>query len=569
MPVKIFFCYAHEDELLLDKLKAHLKPLQRQGRIDVWHDRDISAGTEWEKEIKEHLDAAQIILLLVSPDFMNSDYCYSIEMKRAIERHEREEAYVIPIILRHVYWQGVLGKLQALPTDAKPVSGSSWRNRDEAFLDITVGILDVIEEIDRQKEIEIQEEQLDQKKQTTISTTLLGTQITDIKSPRKKALLILTAGQPLPDILMLQHLQPELVIIIAPQEGWRHQKIFSDVTRALPSCKVEKIYTIDASNLNACMQACVEACLLYPEWDWVFTISSSTKIMSLAAYEIAKQRNIPLWLVDGLRKKVHSLVREEEVDAHRFFQLTVDEYMRSYGYTISDSKSTNHLYQSYQSNFSAWRNVTQELIRSPDTETIRNLLRASSLTNRQARIMLRSELKTSSLLQSLEQNGLLEITQDSDDNISCSISYDNAQFLMGGWLEIYVWHEVIEAGFADDCRWGFHIMNGQVQFEIDLAIIYKTRLLIVECKTAPNTFKDTHLARLDSTANLLGGSYVSKIFVTNEMGTGAMFESFCEKARLRNIVVITKEALPDIATILRREVTAPSYMRIESRDIFK
>lgn len=84
MAVKIFFCYAHEDEALLKKLKDHLMPLQRQRHIDVWHDRDITAGVEWEREINEHLNTAQIILLLVSSDFMGSDYCYGIEMKRAV-----------------------------------------------------------------------------------------------------------------------------------------------------------------------------------------------------------------------------------------------------------------------------------------------------------------------------------------------------------------------------------------------------------------------------------------------------------------------------------------------------
>src|SRR6266566_1658579 len=145
MPVKIFFCYAHEDEQLLNKLKNPLIPLQRMGLIDVWHDRDISAGTDWEQQIKGHLNAAQIILLLVSPDFMVSDYCYSIEMQRALERDKRGEARVIPIILRHVYWQGVLGKLQALPTDGRPII--KWSHLDEALYNVTEGIRKVIEEI--------------------------------------------------------------------------------------------------------------------------------------------------------------------------------------------------------------------------------------------------------------------------------------------------------------------------------------------------------------------------------------------------------------------------------------
>src|SRR5438045_5413886 len=118
MPVEIFCCYAHKDEALLNKLKTHLTPLQREGLIDVWHDRNISAGTEWEREIGQHLNTARIILLLVSPDFIDSDYCYGVEMKRAMERHERGEARVIPVILRPVYWKKApFGKLQALPTD--------------------------------------------------------------------------------------------------------------------------------------------------------------------------------------------------------------------------------------------------------------------------------------------------------------------------------------------------------------------------------------------------------------------------------------------------------------------
>jgi len=159
MTVSIFFCYAHEDEALLNKLKTHLKPLQRQGLIDVWHDRDISAGTEWEQEISERLNEATIILLLVSPDFMNSDYCYSVEMKRALERHERKESIVIPVILRPIYWQGVLGKLQALPTGAKPVGDRSWHNVGEALYDVAEGIRTVVEQISAKLTAQTEEEQ--------------------------------------------------------------------------------------------------------------------------------------------------------------------------------------------------------------------------------------------------------------------------------------------------------------------------------------------------------------------------------------------------------------------------
>jgi len=148
MPVKIFFCYARGDEELLNQLKSHLSPLEAMDLIEIWYDREIRAGTPWEQEIRESLDAAQIILLLVSPDFMNSDFCSSKEMKWALERHNRGDAKVIPIILRPVYWhEGPLGKLQVLPKDGKPVKSSDWYDLDSAFYDVVVGIRKVVSDL--------------------------------------------------------------------------------------------------------------------------------------------------------------------------------------------------------------------------------------------------------------------------------------------------------------------------------------------------------------------------------------------------------------------------------------
>ena len=148
MPINIFICYTRKDEALLNELKSHLEPLRQEGLIHVWYDRDIGIGTEWEPQIMRHLNTAQVVLLLVSPDFMASKYCYGIEMKRALERHELGQARVIPIILRPVFWHGKpLGKLQALPTDGKPVTSAFWQDRDAAFYDITQGIYQVVKRL--------------------------------------------------------------------------------------------------------------------------------------------------------------------------------------------------------------------------------------------------------------------------------------------------------------------------------------------------------------------------------------------------------------------------------------
>lgn len=138
----LFFSYSHVDEWLRDELETHLKLLQRQGMISTWHDRKILPGSEWNHEIDHCLESATIILLLISADFIASQYCWGKEVKRALERHESGEATVIPVILRSCDWHGLpFAKLQGLPKGMKPVK--SWRDRDAAWTDIATGIREI------------------------------------------------------------------------------------------------------------------------------------------------------------------------------------------------------------------------------------------------------------------------------------------------------------------------------------------------------------------------------------------------------------------------------------------
>jgi hypothetical protein len=143
MPLEVFYSYAREDEKLRDEIEKNLTLLRRKGLIVGWSDRRVSAGGTWSDEIDAHVHSAQIILLLISADFLASDYCYGVELNRALERHARHEAIVIPIILRPVDWSGApFAHLQALPRDARAVT--TWENRDEAFADIARGIREVV-----------------------------------------------------------------------------------------------------------------------------------------------------------------------------------------------------------------------------------------------------------------------------------------------------------------------------------------------------------------------------------------------------------------------------------------
>jgi hypothetical protein len=164
---ELFYSYSHKDAELREELERHLSILKRSGIVQGWHDRAIDAGAEWAGQIDEHLGKADIILLLISADFLASDYCYDIEMKRALARHEAGEAIVIPVILRPVDWSGApFAKLQCLPTHAVPVT--SWANRDEAFRDVAEGIRHAILKAARPPDTELQERAVDAAMPSTV-----------------------------------------------------------------------------------------------------------------------------------------------------------------------------------------------------------------------------------------------------------------------------------------------------------------------------------------------------------------------------------------------------------------
>lgn len=147
MPFPVFISYAHSDRKLCQQLEKHLSNLKQQNVITSWYDGDISPGTEWKSQILDHLNRAQIILLLISVDFMASDFCYSIEMKQALARHDANQARVIPIILRPTDWQDApFAKLKVLPTGGKAVT--RWPTLDDAFEDTVQGIRRAITDLE-------------------------------------------------------------------------------------------------------------------------------------------------------------------------------------------------------------------------------------------------------------------------------------------------------------------------------------------------------------------------------------------------------------------------------------
>lgn len=144
-PLKTFICYAREDRAALESLMGHLAVFQRNGQVQFWYDREITGGKNWDDEIRFNLKTADIVLLLVSPDFFRSDYIHSIELDEALRADRAGEALVVPVILKKCLWHkdANISRLQALPVEGKPVFDKThWPDPDDA-------LYNVAEEFDR------------------------------------------------------------------------------------------------------------------------------------------------------------------------------------------------------------------------------------------------------------------------------------------------------------------------------------------------------------------------------------------------------------------------------------
>lgn len=143
--MRAFISYSHHDKSALDRLHVHLKNLTRDGHIETWYDRDILAGSDLDAEIERELEGANLFLLMVSPDFIASDYCVEREMKRALERHAAGAARVVPIIVEECDWKAMseLRQLKAVPTDGRAISG--WANPNTAYLNVVQELRRIIE----------------------------------------------------------------------------------------------------------------------------------------------------------------------------------------------------------------------------------------------------------------------------------------------------------------------------------------------------------------------------------------------------------------------------------------
>ena len=383
---------------------------------------------------------------------------------------------------------------------------------------------------------------------------------------KKKALLVVAGGRQTPDVIALYCVQPHLTVIVTSEQGWKNESVFVEIAESLPNNEcIDFIRGVNAYNLDVAIRACKDAIAKvskdHPEneLDWTFSISSGPKIIGIAAYELAREHSIPCLYVDTREKKVVSLIKDIGVTSDDIFHMDVSHYMRIQQRTLAEYSPEK---KAYRDTVGKWGQLARTLALSKDTSDFIKEIRDKP---KGVFVLLPQYLTNSSLVQDLEKINAIEVQHNNDGTISCAFTSKNfAKFIgTGDWLEVYIWDEVNKLNIADDCQWGYEIKSSASN-ELDVVLTYQAQLIFVECKTEGEPFKEKikHLDTISAKAEMLGKTYVTKIFITSESKEHKGYENFVNQAHLRQIVVATYENLPSIGQLLKKQAEDPTFSRI-------
>jgi len=381
-----------------------------------------------------------------------------------------------------------------------------------------------------------------------------------------KALLMLTGGRGIPDMLTVKYLRPDITLTITTKQGLGTAKHLQQLVQAKFGCKLEIQPVVHPYNEQAIKDACNRALDQYPDAEWIMSLTSAPKIVSIFAMDLARERNVPCWFLNTDEGEVISLAKDVPVDHQKIFIATVEEYMNVYQrlYTIPKPPA-------YRKKAQSWYNIAQVLVQEPKlTHLFLGRLREAQRGRGQYEpVTFTIDVQAKPLMQQLATAPLhvATINSESGDALQCTIvDGEKREFLNGDWLEVYVWKEVEKAGFAQDYQWGYKIFHKQDEYELDLALTARGLLFIAECKTDydPFTRRSHYLDTIEANASLLGGAFVTKFFITNHPDPESIqsYTPFHHQAEQKKIRILTAQHLPNIGSILRDEVTNPTYPRI-------
>ncbi|WP_298820639.1 Card1-like endonuclease domain-containing protein [Chloroflexus sp.] len=377
------------------------------------------------------------------------------------------------------------------------------------------------------------------------------------------ALLLLIGGRQTPNILSAQFLRPQIIAPIASQQALQPGREWDKVKPILKQLSSQLLspQAVNAFDLNDVQTACTTIMQQYHDMHWICNITCATTIMSIGAYEAGKACQASIWYFNTNGRQV--VVLAGQAPQGNPYRLSVADYLQIYGRIVKPSEPPAQ----------SWIDLAWILAGTPDEVLdFRELLRqAKTNTSYTAPRWLQQLPLTPSIaawLPNILAAGLIDQVQAHSNGYDLHQCHpDLWKFFDGLWLEIVAWDAARRAGCFDDCCFGVEIpVAGQsANNQIDLALTFAASMLIGECKTEKDPFKTAHLDQLSSIADMIGGSFVGKLFITarsRQQVNPDTLRSFEDQAKAREIVVVTGEQLTELPSILEQEARKPTYPRV-------
>ncbi|MBT9176803.1 MAG: hypothetical protein DDT20_01125 [Firmicutes bacterium] len=391
-------------------------------------------------------------------------------------------------------------------------------------------------------------------------------------TPKRKVMIMLVGGRQVPNALGILAYKPDVVGFIASRDTPQDLQKIKEFTKTIPNLDVLKPVEVDAFSMSAVADACEEMITQQANAETVLNLTTGTTIMSLGGYEAAKRQRVTSVYVATAIGKIITVTGSSIPGLD--LGITVNEYLTIYGRTSRET----FLFSKLSINQKAALEVARFLVNTDARECLSLMRRWNRGTDKRTiHGKLNSPLNSETInaFMRLKQLGLIQGLSIQSQQVSYLIPCEpNWKYLDGTWLEAYCWETAQSLKDSsgrpvfDEVRFSLEIVSQAAVSEIDLFCLHQGQPLIASCKTEDLSFKTQYLEELQSRADMLGGRFCGKLFITNMPAPSPNaqkrrdFDRFLEQAKAREIVVVTGDHLADLPKVLLTEATRPTYPRL-------
>lgn len=400
---------------------------------------------------------------------------------------------------------------------------------------------------------------------------------------RKKVLLILVGGRPIPNILTVIHEQPEIIVPICSKESIKREwiELKPAIRKLLPTSTIIESRPVDAFRVSQIEKRCFRVIQRFPDAEWIFNVTTATSLMTLAAYKAAEKghsvhnKSIRCWYLDTANTRVIALVGQTRRKS--IFFIKVDQYLAAYNYQLGEGNLKDYKRRYLSPD---WLAVAKALGQNPQKAALlKQILNntepkgAPKKSNADEPAIFKGYRIESSdeiyaLLKELETVELVLKLREVNGKLHFNLSEQEYKFLNGAWLELYVYQVAEALGIFDDVQWQRRIVDNDptrqarkpLEYnELDVSMTYKAQLMIIECKTGGEGKESRALEDITNIADSVGRDFVVKILATDQLIEDN--SDFMTKAKRKGIYVVTGDKISQIRDTLEQQAKHPRYSR--------